>query len=531
MPNTAARIYTSARYGIQQAIQSYRAENFVAEIDYDWDSQSARMARYWHNRRYADNTIYAAVNRYAAVFKFQEKLYKHIRGLYNPTGRLVDIEAAKILGGAVNYETFEDGALMIRGADERLLETYRTLLQWSHFDLLKTRLVRNGGTMGDVAIKLVDDIDRQKICMEVLDPRKIPYVEFDAYGNIKDVVIAYEKYDPVSLQWYEYREEINKESFKTFRDNVPYDYQDMSAAGTSEWANPYGFVPLRWVKHRDVGLDFGATSFHNSRHKIDMVNDALSLLLHNVRMQVSTKFSVSKMSVRRDSDGAPVTMNITTDRDDQAPFIEVGEGEIKPIVFPVAVSEALELAGVQMREIEADLPQLSLQRMRGEQSNTSGVAIENLYNDAADIIAETQANYYAGLKAAMQMAVSMGAYRGYEAFRAYNPNSYESGALDFDIRPKPLFHDKLSTKETIELTMQAASNPASRLLLAKLGYSEEEIEELENKKADESAAAIRGLYEGAFGNADMGEREKRLADSGEKRGIIEGEKNEAKEYS
>lgn len=466
------RIYTSAKYGIQQAIQSYRAENFVAEIDYDWDGQTARMARYWHSRRYVDNTIYAAVNRYAAIFKFQEKLYKHIRGLYNPTGRLVDIESAKILGGAINYESFEDGALMINGADERLLEAIRTILQWSHFEQFKTRLTRDGASMGDVAIKLVDDIERQKICMEVLDPRKIPYVEFDQYGNVKYVIICYEKLDPLTSQWFEYREEISQAEFSFYKDGTLTDSYD----------NALGFVPLRWIKHRDVGLEFGATSFHNTRHKIDMVNDALSLLLHNVRMQVSTKFAVSKVSVARDSSGNPTTMNITTDRDDQAPFIEVGQGEIKPIVFPVAVHDALELATVQMAEIEADLPQLSLQRMRAEQSNTSGIAIENLYNDAADVIGETQANYYAGLRAALQMAISMGAYRGYEQFRAYNLNSYESGALDFDIKPKGIFQDKLSVEKKIELTIQAVTSPAVDLLLTKLGYTKEEVADFTAKK-------------------------------------------------
>lgn len=497
MPNQVNRMFYSARYGIQQAIQSYRAENFVAEIDYEWDSQPARMARYWHNRRYVDNTIYAAVNRYANLFKFQEKLYKHIRGLYNPTGRLVDIESAKILGGVVNYETFEDGALQIVGAEGALLESLRTLLQWSHFDMFKTRLTRDGASMGDVFIKNVDDPDKGKICMEVLDPRKVPYYELDSYGNIKYAEIAYEKFDPFESRYFAYKEEISQGEFTIYHDGSLVEAYD----------NPYGFVPLRLIKHRDVGLDSGATSFHNARHKIDMVNDALSLLLHNVRMQVSTKFSVSKVNVSRDSSGQPVTMNITTDRDDQAPFIEVGEGEIKPIVFPVAVSEALELAAVQMAEIEADLPQLSLQRMRADtgRPGVSGIAIENLYNDAADVIGETQANYLAGLKASLQMGISMGAYRGYSQFRAFNPNSYEAGALDFDIRPKPLFQDRLSTKEKLELAMQAIKSEGSSLLLPQLGFTEEQIAELEAKKDERARQDMRSAFSNLMGLEDENE--------------------------
>ncbi|HSF71001.1 MAG TPA: hypothetical protein VLA25_01830, partial [Methylotenera sp.] len=69
----ARRLYVAGKDGIQAAIQSYNAYNFVPEMDYEWESTTARMARYWHMRRYVDNTIYMKVNRYVDVFKFQEK--------------------------------------------------------------------------------------------------------------------------------------------------------------------------------------------------------------------------------------------------------------------------------------------------------------------------------------------------------------------------------------------------------------------------------------------------------------------------
>jgi hypothetical protein len=506
------RIITSAKYGIMQAISSYKAENFVPEIEYEWETQPARMARYYHNRNYVYNTVYNDVTRYANTFKFQEKLYKHIRGLYNPAYRLVNIETAKVIGGTIDYENFEDGALQIKEADENLKEAIRTICQWSNMDLVKNLYVRQGASMGDSALKVVDDTEKGKVRIEVLDPRKVTDIAFDSIGNVKYIDIRYEKQDPVSGEWYEYRECIDSESFQTFRNGSPFDYLDMSYAGTTQWDNPYGFVPVRWVQHQNVGLNFGVTSYHASRHKIDMVNDALSLLLNNVRMQVDTKFAVSKVNVPRVG-GVPTTMSITSDRQDQAPFIEVGDGEIKPIVFPVNVEGALALAGVQMKEIESDLPQLALQQMRNSTGDSSGIAIENLYSDATDIIGEEQGNYLFGLQRALQMAISMASYRGYEGFASYNLDSYENGSLDFDFRPKALFQDKLSLKERVELALQAVKSEGARLILPLLDFEEKQILELELKKDERARKDVKAAFSDLMGLDEReAEAEQRLSD-------------------
>lgn len=490
----ARRLFKSVKYGIQMAISSYQQENFVPEIEYEWESQPARMARYYHNRNYAFNTVYSQVNRYADTFKFKERLYRHIKGIYNPIFRLTNIETAKIIGGTIDYENFETGALQIKDASPQLLEAIRTICQWSNMDTLKNTYVRQGSIMGDSVLKVVDDIERQKTRIEYLDPRKVMDVSFDSLGNVQTIEICYQRCDPYTGEWYEYKECIDKESFSTYRNGSPYDYQDMSTAGQSEWANPYGFVPVRWVQHQNVGLNFGMTSYHASRHKIDMVNDALSLLLHNIRMQVNSKYGVSGMQVPRTA-GAPTTMAITAERDDQAPFIEMGDsGKITPIVYPVPIEEAISFVAVQIKEIENDLPQLALQKMRDETGNASGVAIENLFSDASDIISEKQADYYFGLKCAIQMAISMSGYRGYEAFRGFNLDSYESGNLDFDFKPKGLFQDRLSLKERIELALQAVKSEGAAMVLPLLDFDEEAIIALELKKEEQARLNMRAAF-------------------------------------
>lgn len=512
-----SRLLNSLRIGYDAAVMAYRQEDFVPDTSFGWDSYESRLARYHYNSFYVHNSIYSQVNAYSDWYKHKEGLYKHIRGLRNPISRLVNVEVAKVFGGFINYETFGDGAIPINGADDTLLEGIRTIWQLSNMNALKQQYPYEGATKGDSPLKIIDDLKREKVYIESLDPAKVKDVEFDNLGNVKEIFICYTKVDSDGKE-YEYGEYIDKEWFKTFKNKEPYAYlEDEQGNGLSEWPNPYGFVPIEWTQHRNLGMKFGAVSFHNSRSKIDNINDIVSLIHDNVRKNVLTKYAVKGLAPATDSAGSPQTISLSSDMRDTVPFLKLGtDGDIFPIRSELDIMGAMNVVESMMREIENDLPQLTLSRLQESASTSmSGTAIENLAADGVDIIQAIQSNYIAGLGSATKMAISIAGFRRYPQFRAYNLNSYEAGNLDFDIRPRPIFQDKLGTKDNIELTMQAASNPASRLLLAKLGYSEEEIEELENKKADESVAAIRGLYEGAFGNADMGEREKRLADKGE----------------
>jgi len=530
------RLLNSLRVGYDAAVMAYRQEDFVPQIDFGWDEYESRLARYHYNSFYVHNNIYAQVNHYSDWYKHKEGLYKHIRGLRNPVSRLVNIEVAKIFGGFINYETFKDGALPIVGADDTLLEGIRTIWQWSNMNDLKRAYPYEGATKGDSAIKIVDDMARQKVYMEVLDPCKVKATEFDHMGNVKEILICYTKTDEHGKD-YEYSEYIDKEVFKTFYNGEPYPYmEDENGNGLPSWPNPYGYVPVEWTQHHNVGMKSGAVSFHNSRTKIDNLNDIVALVHDNIRTNVRTKYAVKGMQAATNSGGTPSAISMSSDARDTVPFLQLSaEGDIFPIRSELDIMGALAVIESMMREIENDLPQLTLARLQQSGTSTmSGTAIENLAADGVDIIQEEQATYIQGLKSATQMALSIAGFRRYPQFRAYNLNSYENGALDFDIRPRPIFQDKLGMKENIELTLQAATNPASRLLLLKLGYSEEDIEELENKKADESAAAIRGLYEGAFGNAEMDKQakaEQRLADEpmpmAEKRGkMVEDDKED-----
>lgn len=504
MQNILGRLGDAAYQGWRTAVYTYRQEYFVAEEDTTWDSYAARMARYYYNRRYRDNTIYSQVNRFATFFKQTEQLYKFIRGLRNPIARLVAQEKAKVWGGFVNFETFKDGALVINGADDTLLEAIRTTWQATNIVPFKNLLVQEGGTMGDVAIKVVDDMERGRVYLEVLDPRKVKDIVFDNRGNVKEAYICYERFDEELKKWWEYGEFVGKEEFIFYRNGEVYD----------RYPNPYGFAPIEWIKHVDNGKLFGETSWHNTRSKIDNLNDLTTLLHNNIRRVVETKYAVTgDATIPRDANGDPISIQASTDSRDSSPLLQMKGGDIKPIVFPLDIDGTLNAIAAQSGEVEDDLPILTLETIRENAGKLSGVAIENLYSPALDAVEALQGIYYAGLISATQMAISIGGMRRYEDYRAYNLSSYENGDLDFVIRPKKVFQDTLSLKDNLTLTLQAVDSNASRLALLKLGYTDDDIDELEALQAAKTRAITRQQMREQSMNLRANAASQRLSDT------------------
>jgi hypothetical protein len=157
-------------------------------------------------------------------------------------------------------------------------------------------------------------------------------------------------------------------------------------------------------------------------------------------------------------------------------------------------------------EIERDMPQLSLQRIRESGGNASGVSIENSYSDASDLLIEIQGNYDQGLIAATQMAMTIGGMRGYDAFRGITKESYEQGALDFYIKPRDVFSDRLTSDRKIELLLQASTTPVRGIVMREMGYSEDDIAEVDagakEKEAQQIAAGIRAAAQAAGMDTD-----------------------------
>jgi hypothetical protein len=129
--------------------------------------------------------------------------------------------------------------------------------------------------------------------------------------------------------------------------------------------------------------------------------------------------------------------------------------------------------------------------MRESSTALSGVAIQNMYSDAIDIISELQGNYTQSLRSAIQMAISVAAFRRYPDFTAYTIDSFKNDALNFEIKPRVLFGDSLSMKERLELTNVALDSKAPELMLKALDYDKDDIAMARREQSRAIALTVR----------------------------------------
>ncbi|MBD3251284.1 hypothetical protein GF380_02310 [Candidatus Uhrbacteria bacterium] len=466
-----------------------------------WDRLEDRLTRYIDANHYFNNTVYTSIQKYAEQKKLDTGLYKHIRPIYNPVARLVGIYRAKVYGGQLDLENLESGAIPIEAADERLRDAIRQVWRWSNWGSQKTEYIDAGATFGDAPIKVVDDRERGQVRLDAMHPGLFQDVDFDDVGNVTRVVIAYRYFDKQSKRSYWYREVIDEEMFRTFRGDELYAYHvNLEGDPVAEWPNEYGFVPVVWGKHRAVlGKQFGANSFHASYRKIDHINGLASVLHDNVRKAVNPVWAVSGA---RD-----MKTNLTRTERDEMLILQLPEGgSINPMVATIDIAGSLAALDHSIKELEADMPELALHRIR-ESGNLTAPGVKAGWADAIDRIEEARGNYDSTLARAQQMAVAIGGHNGYGGFEPFDLRSYERGDLEHQIAERPVIEDSLSKEQTITFLIQATSLPVNEKKIAykELGIPQDDIDAAtEGQVAQENAAIaalVNELSTGGNGNA------------------------------
>lgn len=507
---------------INAGITAFREESLVPIEALGWDAYQARIYRYTTGERYYSNIAYknlVAYAAYAARRKTDNKLYKRIRGVYNPVNRLIEAYVAKTYGGAIDFEAFEGGAIPITGADDRLLAAIARTMLWSNWRQNKSLYVRQGAKLGDVFIKIVDEVDTQQVRMELLHPSKVKACEFDAVGNIQRALIEYQAYEdddddkpytPNShpentvSKPYTYTEIITPARFDTYKNGSPFAfYNDANGTPVTGWDNPYGYVPMVRTMHRDEGLAWGANAYQSSLDKIDELNDQASLLGDAVRKNVDVPWLMIGLSEPEDK------IAVADDNRDDLKALWVSGN--KNEVGAQALSPNLDIAGTLkhiealQEEIERDMPELALHRMRTSKNDTSGVANRILFNDAIDRFKEAAGNYDDGLIHALQMAVGIGGFRKYKGFEGFSLNSHDRGDLNFQIEERSIIDDELSKKDKVTFLM--TSRAPNHAVWEELGVSEDKIDEwvAEQKAAQEAMMTSFDIDGNPVGNVgDLG---------------------------
>lgn len=469
-------------------ISTFREEYITPEDQFDWDDYRARLGRYALYEALYNNTAYRGIERWSVAYKNRYELYKHIRGIYNPAYRLVELISAKTMGGMIDWTALKTGAIPVTDADDRLIEALLQVMKWSKWGQAKTLYARRTAMLGDCGLWVVDEPDKEKVRIEILHPSKLKAAEFDSVGNIISASIEYAR------EWENeggqersvlYRMDVDKEKFATFKDGAPYAWQnDPDGNPMPEWDNPYGFVPLVKADYKDVGLLWGANAFHAGVNKFNEANDAASILNDGIRKAADPPFAASGVTMADDIEfsGALDDGTSTTEpshQRDQTNIIGLPKDASITSLAP-----QIDVAGIAgniqnlLMEIERDYPQLALQRLRESSGDKTGPAIKNAYGDAVGLLQEAMGNLDDGQIRAMQMAVSIGGMRGYEGFQGFDLESYAKGDLDFYIKERQLFEDTFTADQRVQILRNLPDNPAVAryILVNELEISEEEAD-------------------------------------------------------
>lgn len=479
---------------INAGLTAFREDAYLPLPETAWDAYESRLFRIQTADRYYNNVAYNTLTIYAAQVmrrKIDNKLYKRIRGIYNPVNRLVETYVAKLYGGKIDLDKLTTGALPIINADDNLRAALVQLVLWSNWRTQKSLFARQGTNYGNAFLKVVDDTTLGRVRMEVLHPGKIKELEKDSSGTIQRVIIEYERdenavaYQPADSWWskkathYLYTEIIDKDSFSTYRDGEPYPYYtDSNGNKVSKWDNPYGFVPLSNVAHNDQGMVWGMNAYQTALPKIDEINDQASLLSDAVRTNVDISWLFIGMQ-QPDTAKSNTTYSDDKRDDRKAIYVTPRDGQTvdaKALVGNLNIADTVTHIDKLLEELERDMPELAMHRLRMSGQQTAP-GVKASYNDAIDRFQEAQGNYDSCLAKALTMGVAIGGFRGYDGFQKYNLETFTGGAADFYIDGRPIIDDELGKSEKITFLM--GSNAPNRAVWKELGIAEDDITEWE----------------------------------------------------
>ena len=469
----------------------------VTDTD-DWNDQDARRLRYEVLWKAYEGTAYRDINTWATAYRKQYALYKYIRPVYNPAFRLGQFWQSHLFGGLLDPEAGEEGAIPIATENEMLRPAIADLWKWSRWSVQKDILTARGAILGDVAIQVIDDVDRKRVYLRLMHPGIIQEIDRDPFGNVKGYVLRESRVRPDGgAGTATYSERVTRAGddvvYETFLDGAPYAWpENVNRTGTpmAAWSEPYTFVPLVVIQHNDVGLEWGWSELHPIRAKVQEADDIASMISDSVRKTIDPLWLMKGMK-RPGSSLAITGATDTADTDRPAP----GREEIQAIWnVPVdggaeAMVPDLDLENVLLHlngileEIEKDMKELSPD-LHTASGDASGRALRVARQPVVSKVIQRRANYDAGLLAAQQMALAIGGFRGYNGYEGFDLESFAKGDLEHNIAERPVFEEDPLDKTEVSSAFWTAAGIAKRAgvpteaYLKDAGWSEERIAKL-----------------------------------------------------
>ncbi len=440
-----------------------------------------------------------------SIYKQNYNLYRNIRMIYNPTRRLVDFYAGQVYPGVLS----EDGLKLPDGVplavpfsedtSKELKSAIAQLWQWSNWQARKSVQVRFSAALGNTLIEISDDVEHGQVAMNVIWPGFVVDLKLDSADNVKSYAMQYLAQDETG--GYLYRKEVDKNEFRYYRNDKPFDYGDGQVA-----ENPYGFCPAVWLKHVDIGGQHGSPAIAGSFGKIDELNNLASHFHDQIHKIIGAPAligsSTSITNISQVLKRVPTSEFVEPATDQESILLLKGSADSKVSSLAGNLDLVGTLAAMKelLTEIEQDHPELTFYKELRAMSQVTGPAAARLVGDVANRFAEVAAIVDQANVKLFQMAVAIAGFRAnsgawgslnrqQQKFTPFDLQSYDRGDLDMAIMPRPLL---VPTRQEIGMENElmwkgvwyaAQSGVPAEFVLAEAGWTDDKIQQITTAKA------------------------------------------------
>lgn len=503
---------------VRTGLATYNGKLLSPRLDWGYDTWEARQARSDLLDAYVDGTVYSSEQPFSESLKAANRLYRFIRDTHSPVKIATDLIAANVYQGTVDYRNLSTGALPFQYDNKALEEPLRLTLRSSNFGQQLGAYTRDAAVKGDGVWWVVDDPDSRRIRIELIDPLTVRHKESDEAGNVKACVLEYDVEDPLDLDPRQFDPKrlasaLQKRKTRTHTLTVDQDWftRYIDGAQVARWPNIYGLVPLKCGSFEKGPGEWGKSAFYASLGKINEINDAQALLNDTIRRVIEPLLVAKNITAettvtpQRDERTGIITLYIQS-----APGVEA---EIVPLTIPVDVAAASANIDRLERALERDLPILALPKMREMGERVTGPGVQAGLSDAIGMIQMARKSLDTALVGAVQIAITMGAVRGYDGYRAFSLNSYDRGEMELALKERPVIADQLTKDQLLTYLLQLKDQPPGvrEVAMKLMGMSQDDSAAI----LDDAALTddLTAILNGAAGGNDRTNPAARPADA------------------
>lgn len=388
----------------------------------------------------------------------EHNLYPELRQIYSFVEDSVGFYVNHVYRGTIDDQGVAASGDLNQGiplvADEAQKKAIYQSWQWARWGSEVDAWLTYGASCGDTFQITVDDVQNGKCYQVARAPWHVPEFHLDR-GFVVSIVEEYPAWDAVNKKQYTYRREMDLQTFRTFKDSQPFDYD----GNGSEYPNPYGFVPAVYTQHRFNPEPPGKPSFRGWR-TLDEVNSLASRLNDYILMQADTptlfKNAGEITSVKIDGKGSPRNFKMLQMAQDGT--VEKLEGNLDIADAEIRVTALLE----ELRRVNPEIT--TFEKLRGVGA-ISGVAARRLLGDVEGLLQGPSGHYDTGTVLGLRHCLAIGGQRFKEgqggwaqrtdqqrAFAPFDLNSYRDGDLNIGIAARGLIEDSDVEKAQAKMT-------------------------------------------------------------------------------